>query len=82
MEWVTLLSIAACFVIVINRIRKQDRELSRSLSAYDERIKRLEIYTGLSKLPADTDLTVDPLNAKISRLEEFYYDNIGKHTDN
>lgn len=78
MEWLNLLSIAVCFVIVINRIRKQDRDLSRSLSAFDERIKRLEIYSGLSKLPADTDLTVDPLNAKIRRLEQFYYDNIGK----
>lgn len=82
MEWLTLLSIGACFVIVINRIRKQDRELARQLSVYDERIKRLEIYSGLNKLPADTDLTADPLSAKICRLEKFYYDNIGNGSSN
>lgn len=82
MEWLTIISIGACFVIVINRIRKQDRDLSRSLSVFDERLKRLEIYSGLDKLPADTDLTADPLNAKIVRLEKFYYDNIGTVPNN
>lgn len=82
MEWLTIISIAACFVIVINRIRKQDRDLSRSLAVFDERIKRLEIYSGLDQLPADTDLTADPLNVKIGRLEKFYYDNIGTDTNN
>lgn len=82
MEWLTIISIGACFVIVINRIRKQDRDLSRSLAVFDERVKRLEIYSGLDKLPADTDLTADPLNSKIVRLEKFYYDNIGTVPNN
>lgn len=82
MEWLTIISIGACFVIVINRIRKQDRDLARSLAVFDERIKRLEIYTGLDQLPADTDLTADPLNAQVDRLEMLYYANHGTDSNN
>lgn len=74
MEWLTLISILVSFVIVINRIRKQDRDFARKADVFDERIRRLEVFTGLSELPADTDLTVDPLCFKLGKLEQDFYD--------
>lgn len=71
MEWLNILSIAVCFVLVINRIRKQDRELSRSLSLLSEQIRRLEKYTGLNKMPADTNLdSVASISYRIFELEK------------
>lgn len=72
MDYLMLICVLLSFVIVINRIRKQDRKLERDLSVIDVRLKRLEQFCGLSELPGDAIPAADPLSAKISRLEECF----------
>lgn len=48
MEYLTFISIALCFIIVINRIRKQDRYLKSRLAVIEKDIQNLKTVTGLS----------------------------------
>ena len=48
MSYIEIISIIVSFVIVINRIRKQDRYLQQRLDVVNADIKALKAQTGLS----------------------------------
>lgn len=48
MSYIGIISIIVSFVIVINRIRKQDRYLQQKLDVVNADIKALKAQTGLS----------------------------------
>lgn len=48
MSYIEIISIIVSFVIVINRIRKQDRSLQQKLDVVNADIKALKAQTGLS----------------------------------
>lgn len=48
MSYIEIISIIVSFVIVINRIRKQDRYLQQKLDVVNADIKALKAQTGLS----------------------------------
>lgn len=48
MSYIEIISIIVSFVIVINRIRKQDRYLQQKLNVVNADIKALKAQTGLS----------------------------------
>lgn len=48
MSYIEIISIIVSFVIVINRIRKQDRYLQQKLDVINADIKALKAQTGLS----------------------------------
>lgn len=48
MSYIEIISIIVSFVIVINRIRKQDRYIQQRLDVVNADIKALKAQTGLS----------------------------------